>query len=250
MRRFLFLLAILLPAATAARAASLVDRIAATVDDVAIPESELRKAMAISALQPAAGEPPDAFRQRVLDALIDQRLQYREALRFGPATPEPAGVDAAVERLKERLRQQGKDPAAEFAAAGMTAEEVRAALERQIVVQNYLQERFRPVAFADEERAREEYETRYASELKAGGKTPEPFEAVAEEMRRRSQQRVFDEETEKWMKEIRQKARVAIYPGAAPIAAVGAPVALPAQGPRQIPAAPASKAPPVVPPHR
>ncbi len=244
------MLSLLAPAPAAVAGASIVDRIAATVDEVAIPESEVRKAVAISALEAAPGEDPAAFRERVMDALIDQRLQYREALRFGPATPEPSQIEAALERLKERLRRQGKDPAAEFAAAGMTPEEVRSALERQIVVQNYLQERFRPVAFADEERGRQEYENLYVPERKAAGLPPEPFEAVAEEMRRRSQQRVFNEETEKWMKEIRQKARVTIYGSPDPIDAGLKPTPLPGQAPRPIPAAPASKAPPVRPPQR
>ena len=66
MRRFfaaaLFAMAFALPA-------DVVDRIAATVDDVAIPESEVRKAMVVSALQPEAGESREAFRARILDAL-------------------------------------------------------------------------------------------------------------------------------------------------------------------------------------
>nr|MDQ6894564.1 hypothetical protein [Acidobacteriota bacterium] len=146
-----------------------------------------------------------------------ERLQYREALRFGPATPEPSAIDAAFKGLRERLLAEGKNPDAEFARAGMKPEEVRAALERQIVVQNYLQERFRPIAFADEERAREEYGKFYVPERKAAGAAAQPFESVADDMRRNSQQRLFNEEAEKWMKEIRQKARITIYPTPAPI---------------------------------
>ncbi len=223
-------------------AAVIVDRIAATLDDVAIPESDVRKAIAVSALRPEPGEDPAAFRRQVLDALIDQRLQYREALRFGPAVPDAAEVDAAMKTLRERLQSEGRDPAAEFAQAGMTVEDVRSSLERQLVVQNYLKERFRPIAIADEERAREEYDTRYTAERKAAGAPAEPFEAVAEDMRRRSQQRVYNEEARKWMKEIRQRARVAVYKIALPIGEGRAPVPLPAP-PRALPPAPASAAP-------
>jgi hypothetical protein len=227
--------------AVLAGAAPVADRIAATVDELAIPESEVRKAMAVSALVPAAGEKEGAFRTRVLDALIDQKLQYREALRFAPAPPEPAEVDAAMARVRERLRGAGRDPDAEFAAAGMTPDEVRGALERQIIVQNYLAERFRPIAVADEDRAREEYEKVYVPETRAAGKTAEPFEKVIEEMRRRVQQRVFDEEVVKWMKEIRQKAAIAVYDAARPVPGGGAPV--PIAAPKPVPTAAASKAP-------
>lgn len=236
-----FALAALL-AGGAVASAEIVDRIAATVDDVAIPESEVRKAMALSALRPDPGENPAAFRSRVLDALIDQRLEYREALRFGPATPAPAEVDAAMKRLRERLQKEGRDPAAEFAAAGMTAEEVRASLERQLVIQSFLQERFRPIAFPDEERARREYESFYVPQQRAAGAKVEPFETVAEEMRRRSQQRVFDEEGEKWIKEIRQKARVAIYRIELPPGQGRTPTPLTADT-RPVPTPPASSAP-------
>ncbi len=205
-RGLLLSLSIVLPLA-----GEIVDRIAATVDDVAIPESAVRRAMVVSALSPEPGESRESFRARVLDALIDQRLQYEEALRFGPSPPDAAEVEAALTRLRERLRSEGKDPAAEFAAAGMTPEEVRASIERQLVVQRYLRERFRPIAFADEERAREEYEKNYVPERRAAGLPMPPFEEVSEEMRQRSQQRVFNEEVAKWMKELREKARVAIY---------------------------------------
>ena len=200
----------LLLAAVAALAAT-VDRIAATVNDVAIPESEVRRAIALSALRPGPDESAESFRARVLDALIDERLQYDDALRFGPALPDAAEVEAALQKLRERIAKEGKNPDAEFAAAGLTPEEVRGTVERQLIIQRYLQERFRPIAFADEDRAREEYEKHYVPERKTAGQPAPPFETVSEEMRSRSQQRVFTEEVEKWMKELREKARIAIY---------------------------------------
>jgi hypothetical protein len=191
--------------------ADVVDRIAATVDDVAIPESEVRKAMVVSALQPEAGESREAFRARILDALIDQHLEYEDAQRFGSAPPDAAEIETAMRRLEERLRTEGKDPAAEFTRAGLTREEVRASLERQLLIQRYLKERFNPVALADEERAREEYEKYYVPERKAAGLAVPPFESVIEEVRRRAQERSFIDETEKWRRDLRQKARVGIY---------------------------------------
>jgi len=188
-----------------------VDSIAATVNDDAIAESEVRKAMAVSALRPESGESRGAFRARVLDALIDQHLQYQDALRFDPAVPDAAEVEAAMRKLRERLQKEGKDPGVEFTAAGLTPEEVRSSVERQLLVQRYLRERFRPIAFADEERAKEEYETHYVAERRASGLPVDPFETVVDEMKTRSQSRAFDEEVQKWILELRQKARIAIY---------------------------------------
>lgn len=229
------LLLVLLPAVAIASLAATVDRIAATVNDVAIPESEVRRAMAVSALRPEPGETPESFRARVLDALIDERLQYEDALRFGPAVPDAADVEVALKRLRERLAKEGKNPDAEFAAAGLTPEEVRATVERQLIIERYLQERFRPIAFADEDRAREEYEKHYAGERKAAGLPVPPFEAVSEQMRDRSQQRVFAEEVEKWMKELRGKARIAVLGNPTPAPISRTPVVIATAGPPSAP---------------
>ena len=208
MKRFLAVSAL---AAALALSADIADRIAATVNDVAIPESEVRRAMVVSALQPEPGETPEAFRSRILDALIDQHLEYEDAQRFGSAPPDAADIEGAMRTLENRLRAEGRDPAAEFAKAGLTREEVRASLERQLLIQRYLKERFNPVALADEERAREEYEKVYVPERRAAGLPVAPFESVVEEVRRRAQERSFAEETEKWRRDLRQKARVGIY---------------------------------------
>jgi hypothetical protein len=221
--------------AAAAALAATVDRIAATVNDVAVPESDVRRAMALSALRPAPGEGAESFRTRVLDALIDERLQYDDALRFGPAGPDAADIQAAFQKLRDRIAKEGKKPDAEFAAAGLTSEEVRGIVERQLVVERYLQERFRPIAFADEDRAREEYEKHYVAEQKSAGLAVPAFETVSEEMRARSQQRVFTEEAEKWMKELREKARIAIYPPPAPVSGARTPVLVITSGPRPTP---------------
>ena len=211
------------------------DSIAATVNDEAIPESEVRKAMAVSALRPESGESREAFRTRVLEALIDQHLKYQDALRFDPAAPNAAQVEAELKKLRERLQKEGKDPAVEFAAAGLTPEEVRASIERQLLVQRYLGERFRPIAFADEERAKEEYESRYVPERRAAGLTVDSFETVAEEMRTRSQQRAFDEEVGKWIQELRQKARIAVYRIPEPVPLRRTPILLSTAPPRPTP---------------
>jgi hypothetical protein len=235
------LLANLLLAAALAQAAT-VDRIAATVNDVAIPESEVRRAMAVSALRPDTGEDAGHFRGRVLDALIDEKLEYEDALRFGPAVPDAAEIEDALKKLRERIRKGGKNPDAAFAMAGLTPEDVRSTVERQLVIERYLQERFRPIAFADEDRAKEEYEKNYVPERKAAGLPVPAFEAVSEEMRSRSQQRVFDEEVDRWLKELREKARISFPPkdstppGRTPVViTTAAPLPTPTPKPRKSP---------------
>lgn len=191
--------------------AEVIDRIAATVNDTAIPESEVRRAMVVSGLEPTAGETAEAFRARILDGLIEEHLQYEDAARFGPAPPDAPEIQKAMASLRDRIKAEGKDPDAEFARAGMTVDEVRASIDRQLVIARYLRERFAPIAYANEEQARAEYEKRYVPEQKAAGAPVQPFDAVAEEMRRRTSVRMFDEEVARWLKDLRLKARVSIY---------------------------------------
>ena len=210
-----------LGAPPAVAAGVVVDRVAASVNDVAIPESAVRKAMLLSPLERGPDESVEAFRARVLDALIDQQLEYEDALRFGPEPPDAAAVEEATAKITANLRAEGKDPEREFARAGMTADDVRSSVERQLVVQRYLRERFRPMSLTDEEGVRAEYETRYVPERRAAGETPLPFDRVAEEMRTRVQQRAFEAEADKWIQELRDKARITIHPPVAEGAAVG-----------------------------
>ena len=76
-------------------------------------------AMVVSALEPGAGESAEAFRARVLEALIEQHLEYEDAARFGPAPPDARRDRRRPWRsLRERLKAEGKDPDAEFARGG------------------------------------------------------------------------------------------------------------------------------------
>jgi hypothetical protein len=210
--------------AAALLSGEIVDRIAATVNDTAIPESEVRKAMLVSALSPDPEESPEAFRTRILEALIDQHLEYEDAARFGPAPPDAAQIAEAMKKLLDRLKAEGRDPRAEFARAGMTEEDVEATLERQLVIQRYLKERFAPIAYADEEQAQAEYRERYVPEREAAKLPVEPFDKVMEEMRRRASERAFDEQVARWLKELRQKARIGIYRIPPSLDSVGTPV--------------------------
>jgi len=226
---------ILLVAAGALAETVLVDRVAASVNDVAIPESAVRRAMLLAPLERVSGETPDAYRARVLDALIDEHLQYEDALRFGSEPTNAADVEEAMASLSQRLRAEGKDPATEFARAGMTADDVRASLERQLVVQRYLKERFRAGTTADEDRAKAEYEEHFVPETKAAGRPVPPFEQVAADMRARAQQRGLDDEIDKWTRELRDKARIAIYPTPLPATGVGPAVLLSTAPPGETP---------------
>ena len=187
--------------------AALLDRIVATVDERAITLSELNRAVVTGSLAREPGEADAAFRERVLTEMIDEYLRYRDALRFSPAAPDPADTDAALETLRQRLRREGKDPDAEFRAAGMSEAEVRASLERQIVVTRYVRERFAALVFITAEDIDQEYEI-VSTEYRKTGRLPPARDALEDELRGRVRDRRTSEEIDKWTGELREKARI------------------------------------------
>jgi hypothetical protein len=139
--------------------------------------------------------------------MIDEYLRYRDALRFLPAAPDPAKVDAALDSVRTRLRASGKDPEAEFRAAGLSEVEVRASLERQLVVTQYVRDRFAALAFVSPEDLDQEYAA-VAEEYRKTGRVPPPREGLEEELRDRVRDRRTGEEVDKWTKDLREKARI------------------------------------------
>ncbi len=190
----------------AARAATL-DRIIATVDERAITLTELDRAVLTGGIAKEPAETEEAYRDRVLSEMIDEYLRYRDALRFLPAPPDPARVEASFEAVRARLRAGGKDPEAEFRAAGMSDAEVRASLERQLVVTQYVGERFAALAFVSAEDLDQEYGV-VAEEYRKTDRTPPARAALEEELRDRVRERRTAVEVDKWTKELREKARI------------------------------------------
>ena len=78
--------------------AAVVDRIAATVNDVAIPESEVRKAMIVAGLPRETGESDGAYRGRVLETVI-------VPIPDGQAEPVPGGAAAEMREIFYQLDQ-------------------------------------------------------------------------------------------------------------------------------------------------
>jgi hypothetical protein len=197
----------------AARAASAVilDRIVATIDDEVITEQELDQAMDVGTMTRRAAESEADFRLRVLNELIDERLRYRDAARFAPDKPDAADVDAAYRSLIERLHKAGRDPQKEFARVGASEDEVKALLERQLIVSRYVRERFFPVTYATTEEVRHYYDGEFSASLKAEGKTVPQFGDVAESLREQLRQKAFDEAVTRWTQDLREKARIVIY---------------------------------------
>jgi len=147
----------LLPGALAR--AELVDRIVAIIDREVVTLSEAEQASEIARARTGAAAAPLVS---VVERLIESRLVEREVERF---TGEPVSAELVDGALQEvRARFPSETAFLEMLARnGLSEEELRATLRRQIGVAQYLEQRFRPLTFVTEE----QIEIYYRDELLA-----------------------------------------------------------------------------------
>jgi hypothetical protein len=190
-RRWLGLGAALLPVATGAQSL-LVERIVAVVEGRPLLLSEVRVMEQVSGRDAAAA----------LEALIDERLMYREAARLPQAVITAEEEDRALDSLRTRLPSGAPAP---------SADDLRQLARRQATIVKYVEFRFRPQVRVEEDAVRRAYE-------KAGG-APEDraaFEAVATELRGQLAEQDLRQRIEAWVKELRAGADVRYNDGSSP----------------------------------
>jgi hypothetical protein len=176
----------------------LVERIVAVVEGRPVLFSEVRVAEVVTGLGPEAA----------LEALIDERLMFREAARLPQAALTPVEEERALESLRARL------PAA--AAAALGEADLRLVARRQATIIKYVEFRFRPQVRVEEDAVRRAYEEAWRDrEVR-----PE-FDAVAPELRAQLAEEDLKERIEAWVKGLRAGAEVRYNVGSPPAAAEG-----------------------------
>lgn len=151
-----------------ASAAEVVDRIVAVVNDDVILLSELNKAMvpyekaiAQRNLTPqAAEEMRYRTREDLLNDLIDSKLTQQKAKELGIRVEE-AEVDAAVEHQKQSLLYTDEDLRRAIAEDGLTMEDFRAQIKKQILRSKLLSREVKSKTVVTTEEIEDYYEKNY-----------------------------------------------------------------------------------------
>ena len=123
-----------------------------------------------------------------LEALIDERLMFQEAVRLGQATPRDV-----EEKAYEELRQRAPSTGDELG--------LRRLARRQVAILRYVAFRFQPQVRVTDEAVRAEWERRF----------PEPrpsLDEVAAGLREELEARDLDARLEAWVKALRAGADV------------------------------------------
>jgi len=202
-RFFWLALMALLPGALAR--AELVDRIVAIIDREVVTLSEAEQASEIARARTGAAAAPLVS---VVERLIESRLVEREVERF---TGEPVSAELVDGALQEaRARFSSETAFLEMLAGnGLSEEELRATLRRQIGVSQYLEQRFRPLTFVTEEQIEVYYRDELLTSVE-GTRLPELSE-VSESIRRILEERAFNARVEEWIDGLKGRARIRRY---------------------------------------
>lgn len=152
------------------------DRVVAVVGTTLVTLSDVRAARLLG-LVPAS---PTTTDDEIARQLIDRELMRGEVARFATPEPSPTAIETKLAEVTGRLG----DPAATeraLAAAGLTAQRLRAWIAEDLRIAQHLDDRFTAAAtLTDEDILR--YYREHGDRFAVGGEVP-PFEEVEQTVR-------------------------------------------------------------------
>lgn len=204
MPRFLPILASLF--AVAAHS-TVIDRIAAVVDEKVITVSEVGQMASLHFFVRPAKASDDEYRRHVLDELIAQALRYRDVERFGAQDVAKELIDARLREIAARFPAAAAFEAA-LARMEMTLDELRTLIKRQLQVEEYIQERFSPTVFIANEEVEAHYRGPWSDQRRAAGLAIPPINDVREGIRAQLKSARLEQEVQQWTAELRARTDV------------------------------------------
>ncbi len=206
-----FLLVLLAAPATAqAPKPVLQDKVLAVVDEDPILKTDLDRIVKLGFMQPKAGENAEAFRRRVLDDLIEERLRFHEIDRFGFQQVPVDEIEREVAKIRARFADEASFQRA-LKEVGLDGKKLRQLVARQLLVLTYVDERLGPRVFVSLEDINRYYRDVLTPEMQRRGQPVPPVEDVREDIREVLKQQKLTQEIETWTQELRTRADVIVY---------------------------------------
>jgi peptidyl-prolyl cis-trans isomerase SurA len=201
------------PATGAAPKTVLRDRVLAVVDEDPILDSDVARIIRLNLLERNPGEADHAYRRRVLNGLIEQRLQFHETDRFGFEQVPVDQIEKGVAQIRSRYPDEATFQKA-LREVGLDPKKLRQLVARQLLVLTYVDERLGPRVFVGLDEISRYYREVLTPEMQKRGQQPPPLEDLREDIRETLKQQKLTQETARWTRELRDKADVVVYPEA------------------------------------
>jgi hypothetical protein len=149
-----------------------------------------------------------AAKRKTADRLVEQHLIAAEAKVNGRASLDPEELEQTLQQVRERFPSPANYKA-ELERTGVTEDELKAHLARQIMTLSFLDFRFRPgIRITDDEIARY-FKERVAPGLK---KTPTGQQLSLDDYRSEMEEALIGERVDKaadaWLKEARARTHI------------------------------------------
>jgi peptidyl-prolyl cis-trans isomerase SurA len=186
------------------------DRVVAVVDEDPILVSDIDRAIGLGLQQPKPGESDKAFRRRVLDELVGERLRFHEIDRFGVEQVPVEDVDKNVAEIRARFKSEDEFRR-QLKAVGLDPQGLRQLVARQLMVLTYVDERLGARVFVGLDDINEYYRSTLAPEMKRRGQPVPPVEEVREQIREVLKQQKLVQEIDRWTNELRRQADIVVY---------------------------------------
>jgi hypothetical protein len=191
-----------------AHAQQVVDQILTLVNDDIISRIDLLWSIAMDPKAPSPAGPvgSDLLAQK-LDVMIDERLIAQEAARI-PTTPITQDeIDKKRSDLIKGFRSEA-DFRQRVGSVGLTPQKIDELLRQRILIDRFVDFRFRSFVLVTEQEIRRHYDESLAPEVRKQGQVPPPVDQVREGIVALLKQRKIDDEISRWIASARQRADI------------------------------------------
>ena len=184
--------------------AARVDRVLAVVNGEPITYSEVLEAIALT-----PGVVPAPTLDETLERLIDARLMEHEARRYLQEPPSEEESEATLRALMDRFATP-EDYRATLRRLGIAEDYLRKRIQRELIVDRYVDRRFRPLVQVAQRDVEEYYRTVLLPDLDAG--SPATLVEVESLIRNILEQRDLNRRISAWVDELKSSARIVRLP--------------------------------------
>jgi hypothetical protein len=182
----------------------------AVVDEDPILASEVERVVALGLVQPRPGEADTAFRRRILDDLIEQRLRFHEIDRYGFEQVPVDLIEKSVADIRARFPNEEAFRKA-LRDLRLTQQALRQLVARQLMVLTHVEEQLGPRVFVSLDDITQYYRNVLTPEMQKQKQPVPPLDDVREQIRTVLKEQRLNQELDKWTEELRRKADIHVY---------------------------------------
>jgi hypothetical protein len=195
--------------------AQTVDRIAVSVGNIGITESEIRQELLFEQFmdgQPHSARPDGAQLDAARARLVRQTLLIQEIEAEGL---DSTGVAEEAGRLLDEIRKLYPDEESYQSAlstTGLTQDQAVERLMNHVRILRLIEQKFRPNAWVEPSEIEAYYQKTIVPEYARDGGTPPPLGELEKRIRELLLQQEVDQLLDEWLKEIESVRRVKVHP--------------------------------------